>query len=115
MFFPSLKFLCELKNKHGIMWERIYGLPERIPGLFSESPLADMPYPNANDDVSFQFWVKYSDWYTMPHIQLFDSFDHLMYLLTKANFYEISKNMKQYNSLEEERLVQQWKDIFSKF
>jgi hypothetical protein len=48
----------------------------------------------------------------MPHIQLFDSFEHLMELLGSVDLFEISDRMKQHNAAERKRIVEEWRVIF---
>ena len=49
----------------------------------------------------------------MPHIQLFDSFEHLMELLGSVDLFEISDRMREHNAAERERIVEEWKMIFN--
>jgi hypothetical protein len=64
------------------------------------------------DAVSY--WIKFSDFYQMPHITYFDSVDHLVEILetaTPANLMKTSELMKEYNARVKVELTQQWKEI----
>jgi hypothetical protein len=112
LFFPSITLLKEWKQQYGILWERIYGWPERIPSFILGEPI-QAPDPNDDTDEAFDYWMQFSDWLVLPHIQIFDSFEHLMELLGSLDLFEISDRMREYNAAEREMIVAEWKVIFN--
>ncbi|CAG9462694.1 unnamed protein product [Pedinophyceae sp. YPF-701] len=92
IFAPSQSLLKEWHAKHNVTWERVYGHPERLDESW------DIPFsPNSEDDESFSFWLEYADFYQMPHVQLFESWDHLMELLDTVDLLEIHNDMNRYS------------------
>jgi hypothetical protein len=113
LFCPSKSLLIKWhRDNKEFMWERIYGWPTKLAETDKNHSLFNAPNPNSNTEDSFEFWVKYSDWFTFPHVQLFDSFEHLMDILKSANFFDISSNMEKHNTEQRRKLVSTWKKIF---
>ena len=111
LFFPSKRLLKEWKNKYGILWERIYGWPERIPEFIVGEPI-QVPNPNSDTNEAFDYWLQFADWFRLPHVQQYDNFDHLMELLMRSDLFKISDEMKKYNTHQREELVRKWRTIF---
>jgi hypothetical protein len=115
LFCPSKSLLMKWHSRHNdFLWERIYGWPDQLYQLNSHDELSTAPNPNTNSDSSFSFWLDYADWFSFPHIQLFDNFDHLMDLMKSARLLNISLNMKNHNYDQRHELVETWKNIFEK-
>jgi hypothetical protein len=55
-----------------------------------------------------------SDFYDWPHIQHYDSYEHLKELLAVANFQEIHQNMKQEVDLRGLELNRKWCDVIGR-
>jgi hypothetical protein len=118
LFFPSINFLKELRNKfanRGVLsetsWNQVNGLSPNssiFPGL-------DDPN-NYKDLETVMKWVSLSDFYdeeNMPHVQLFDSFEHLEELLNSTNLDEVSDKMSQHNLLRRNRVYNSWESILN--
>jgi len=115
LFCPSKSLLIKWHMEHNeFLWERIYGWPDQLYPLDPRDELSHAPNPNTNSDASFSFWLDFADWFTFPHIQLFDSFEHLMDLLESAELFEISRKMRSHNIDQRQELVDTWKQIFAK-
>eukprot|EP00040_Diaphanoeca_grandis_P004279 m.27877 g.27877 ORF g.27877 m.27877 type:complete len:960 (+) comp15826_c0_seq2:152-3031(+) len=115
LFFPSLKLLSSWYAKHAIMWERQYGQPERLSDVIGSK--TTWPDPNDSSVESFEFWVKWADWYTWPHIQLFDSWEELssrLNAMKPSDFDQISLNMLRESEKQKLELVQNWTNVFDK-
>jgi hypothetical protein len=114
IFAPSLALLREWHTNYDQMWEIHYGWPARHADLAGPP---DMPDPRASDysAASFDFWVGKSDFYTMPHITTFDSWDNLLVQLETADLDEISAAMRAENERVRESLVAQWAGIRAGF
>ena len=65
LFAPSLRLLCEWVRHHGVMWERVYGTPERVPHT-----ALDAEPGNPNTNASLEYWLGHSDYYVFPHVQV---------------------------------------------
>ena len=63
IFVPTAELLTEWVFTHGVMWERIYGAPERLYNVSSEP---DSP----NDNRSLWYWLQQCDYYVFPHVQV---------------------------------------------
>jgi hypothetical protein len=111
LFFPSKRLLKEWKNKYGILWEEINGWPERVPEFIVGEP-TQVPNPKNDTDESFDYWLQFADWFSLPHVQQYDNFDHLMELLMRSDLFKISDEMKKYNTHQREELVRKWRAIF---
>ena len=104
IFAPSLDLLVRWVSEHGIMWERKYGTPERVSGGGGA-----VPSPHDDDEASLRHWLALCDFYTFPHVQLFDSWPHLLELLRTTNLHGTSRNMRDHFLAERRRLRTQWK------
>jgi hypothetical protein len=60
--------------------------------------------------------VSLADYYdadNMPHIQYFDSFEHLAELLASVDTAEISARMQAFNRVRRDRIVGAWQRLLS--
>jgi hypothetical protein len=121
LFCPSKDLLIQWHRRSpDFMWERIYGWPERFPGkaksgndvIDTATLSADPPDPNSNTPQSFAHWIQFADWYSLPHIILFDSFEDLLHKLKTTELFEVSEKMREYNRQERERLLEYWTQHF---
>ena len=117
IFAPSLHFLVELDQQHGLLSERTWGRV-RGRGKQTRSPIpaaSVSTYPfDPNDEVSaeaMRYWVSMADFYTMPFIQYFDSWPHLFDQLATTNLTLVSANMKRYNIATKQHLLSQWRSL----
>jgi len=113
MYFPDLDLLTSWWKSHDIMWERMYGAPEQVvaEGL---DPRTSWPDPNENSEESFRFWMKWCDWYVLPHVQLFSSWDDLMTKIHTDDLGAISRRMASANKKSEHELLTTWTGIFDR-
>lgn len=82
-------------------------------------PYAKKIYPQSlKESLSenwIDWWVDKADYYNeMKHIQYYESFEHLIYLLNTANLLEISQNMKKHNQERKEKVYNFYKDVITK-
>ena len=113
LFFPSVQLLTTWQVENNVMnertWDSVFGsIPSKskIPGVVDE------PDPNNDKDrAAVQFWIKFSDFYEWPHVQYYESYEDLLSKLSKANFKEISNNMKAYNVQFKTQLIEKWKKV----
>ena len=71
------------------------------------------PNDYTNHDSVYE-WLQYSDFYDtkwMPHIQQFESFEHLNKIVNEVNPNEISINMKLFNEQRKKLIYDMWNDL----
>ena len=71
------------------------------------------PNDYTNHDSVYE-WLQYSDFYDtkwMPHIQQFESFEHLNKMVNEVNPNEISINMKLFNEQRKKLIYDMWNDL----
>ena len=113
LFFPTwefLTFLCKNHNHQGVMsetsWSQIRGLPPY------SIVFAGLDDPNQYDNIpKMMEWYRLSDFYDkeeMPHIQYFESFEHLNILLKSVDLEEITRKMKKHNKHRKEKVYNLW-------
>jgi hypothetical protein len=71
------------------------------------------PNDYTNHDSVYE-WLQYSDFYDtkwMPHIQQFESFEHLNKLVNEVNPNEISINMQLFNEQRKKLIYDMWSDL----
>jgi len=96
-------------------WDAVHGIrpaKSKIPPHPSQTHIPD---PNNERDVNaIRYWIKFSDFYQMPHITYYNSTDHLVQLLetvTPAELKRTSRLMSEYNVKSKFDLVEQWTEI----
>jgi hypothetical protein len=111
LFVPSIKLLSTWVRKYGLMWERIYGLPERVPhsAMHQSKPMGS---PNSNE--SLEDWLAFSDYYVFPHIETFDSWPDLVSKLELADLAATSRSMAAFNLKQKAQIKAQWQAIIDK-
>ena len=63
-------------------------------------------------DAIFE-WVQLADFYTWPHIQLFDSWDDLLQQLTTTDLAAVSRQMAQHNAQDKRDITRSWESILA--
>jgi len=110
IFAPSLALLSRWVREHGILWERIYGTPQR---QRHASWAAEPDDPNSNE-VGLEYWLGWSDIYHFDHVILFDNWEHCLELLGSTDFRAVSAAMKETNIKSREMLLRQWEGILGR-
>jgi len=149
LFAPSLELLVDWVQNHGILWERVYGNPQRLQQNVEKSEVEN---PKGSDQESdylmhgspntlfngkrdeegeeedqkherlgsekttternnLRYWLGFSDWYHLEHVQLFDSWDHLLDLLESVDLKQLSADMAVSNAKHRKVLVRKWRRI----
>ena len=62
---------------------------------------------NEHDSDAVMYWLQFADFYSFPHVILFDSWAHLAAKLESVNFAEVSSKMCDYNAKELTRIAAQ--------
>lgn len=121
MCVPSPEFLVKLHQKYDLLnertWNSVYGHKD-IASVISkhENSSSKMKY-DPNDDLNYDAileWIKLSDYYTHPYIIQFDSFEHLIQLLTTTDLNEISNKMMKQNIILKQEIDEKWENILKK-
>ena len=114
IFVPSIDLLVQWHMEYRLLSQRSFPLTWRrpqskslisgfydgrlrqnaIPGLFTHDP------NNEFSQDAVRAWVKLSDYYTWPHVTTFDSFDHLVTMLScctsTGTLQQTSRKMQQF-------------------
>eukprot|EP00741_Cyanophora_paradoxa_P005853 tig00000113_g5671.t1 len=108
LFFPSYKLLLEWQRKYDLTWERVYGHPEVLVKPYT----AFSPNSDQCDDVAY--WLQFSDWLVWPHVQLFDSWEHLLDLIDTVDLFAVSRKMAEFNECVGPEILARWHEVFSR-
>lgn len=118
MFVPGPKLLSRWHLKRNVLHERTWSGAHGARSYHSaigrnvDSKSSLMLDPN--DDTSFDAiyeWVQLSDFYQFPHVQQFESLDHLIELLGSADLASISSSMMEFNEKQKASIVRVWEGI----
>lgn len=112
LFFPSKRFLLELhrENPDKVLCELSFYQVKHLDysGLERENP------NNVGEESVIKQWIELADFYdadNMPHIQYFDSFEHLESLLITVDCEAVSARMREFNRIRKERVFKQWQRV----
>jgi len=96
-------------------WDGVHGIRPSNSSIAAHKSQTNMPDPNNEmDEGAIRYWIKFSDFYQMPHITYFDSINDLVDKLdktTRAELLQISIKMKEYNDVVLQELLGKWKNI----
>ena len=135
LFVPTPELLTEWHFRSNILYERtwngVHGHGPRAKSSIPRHTCADklnvlVEDPNNEvDKESVKKWIRYADFYEMPFITQFNSFNELVYMLKNSiddqnaaikrsfsiDFKQISENMTRYSKLEYKRVLEEWGSI----
>ena len=98
-------------------WDGVHGNHPSKSSISAHESQAKVPDPNNEQDKNaIRYWIKFADFYQMPHITYFDSAGDLMNKLDKlthAELLEISRRMKEYNAEALQQLLSKWRKILT--
>jgi hypothetical protein len=120
LFVPSLEFMIRLQLKHGLLSERTWErtITGRVPANSSVPRHPSYPAaPDPNDDTSaeaLRYWLRFADFYVLPHVQYFDSFDDLVVQIEACDLMGVSLKMQEENKRRINRTVEQWREILKR-
>jgi hypothetical protein len=95
MFVPSYDLLIKWKNENR--------------DVLNELQFNNNLNKNIKDE-----WIKLADWYdetNMPGVQMFESLEHLNWLIDNSDYRTITKTMKDRYFLKEKEIKNKWKEI----
>ena len=119
LFIPSPKFF---RNIGGMGHDRTSTsepycdkdplLEEKMrPGLDLSTHLYSPNIDFSQNAEAEMYWLQYADFYDWPHIQHFDSYDHLKEILPKADLKSIHEDMLEELAFKKLKVTKAWCDI----
>jgi hypothetical protein len=111
---PSLALLSEWHVQHGLVFQRVWATV--FGRESSRSPIDGHPAsrhghfdPNAEKNPdAVAHWLAFSDFYTLPHVLTFESFEHLVHLVDHTDWAAVSARMRSFNVQQRNRLLEAW-------
>jgi len=98
-------------------WDGVSGRRPSKSSISAHQSQANVPDPNNEQDKeSIRYWIKFADFYEMPHITYYDSVGDLVDKLSKVTSLQlrrISDKMKEYNVVAREQLLGKWRTILT--
>jgi hypothetical protein len=117
---PSLQLLTEWHMKYHMVSERTWDMAlhsvvarKSVLPRHANSTVWYDPN-NEHDSDAVMYWLQFADFYSFPHVILFDSWAHLAAKLESVDFAEVSSKMCEYNAKELTRIAAQWEEVLGK-
>ena len=111
---PSLALLAEWHVKHGLVFQRVWAtvfgresLKSPIDGHASSRHGSLDPNAEKDSDAVLH-WLAFSDFYTLPHVVTFDSFEQLIRIVDRTDWAHVSARMRSFNVQQRDRLLDAW-------
>jgi len=99
-------------------WAGVHGGRPSKSSVGAHESQKGIPDPNNEQDkAAIRYWIKFADFYQMPHITYFDSVGDLvqkLHKMTTEELLQISKRMKEYNAKSLDELLEKWRTILTK-
>lgn len=96
-------------------WDGVHGMKPSGSAIAAHPSQRHQPDPNnEQNSTAIRHWIRYSDFYEMPHITYYDSVPDLVRKLesmTSAELMLISERMKEFNVRAKTDLIRQWRTI----
>jgi len=98
-------------------WTGVHGGRPSKSSIEAHESQANVPDPNNEKNIdAIRYWIKFADFYQMPHITYFDSVGDLIDKLgkiTSEELQQISQNMKKHNAAALTDLLEKWRKILT--
>ena len=98
-------------------WDGVHGIRPSKSSINAHRSQENVPDPNNEKDRdAIRYWIKFADFYQMPHITYFDSVLDLIRKINEITYTElqqISDRMKIYNVRAHEVLLSKWRTILT--
>jgi len=99
-------------------WDGVHGVCPSKSSISAHESQRNTPDPNnERDKDAIQYWIKFADFYQMPHITYYDSVSDLidkLGKLTSTELQQISNKMKEYSAAALKELLDKWQKILTK-
>lgn len=117
LFFPAHATFVEWNIKHRLLYDRTSAMLWGFSTGSDIKPHASrraIPDPNDERDPNSQsYWLRLSDFYTLPHVVHFGSVQELVELLhsvTRERLFAISADMRAFNRSQLKHLLHFWRE-----
>jgi len=98
-------------------WDGVHGGRPSKSSISAHESQRNTPDPNNEQNKdAIQYWIKFADFYQLPHITYFDSVNDLidkLGKLTTTELQQISNKMKEYNAAALKDLLGKWQKILT--
>ena len=98
-------------------WDGVHGRRPSKSNINAHESQAMIPDPNnERDKEAIRYWIKFTDFYQMPHVTYFESVSDLVDKLSRVTHRElqqISDSMKKYNAATLGELRGKWRIILT--
>jgi len=105
IFVPSKTLLLVWHERYKVMSHRKFG---NTPQDLVSTEQSD---PNSEEKKDLERWFGLANFYHMPHIVTFDSWNDLIEKMEQLDLGEVSKKMQTHNTKERQELIKVWSDI----
>jgi hypothetical protein len=117
IFVPSIEFIVKLKlvNDRTLIDGHYCGNSLKFSDMPKQHPNSNHPY-SPEDIISSEamsYWLQFADYYQLPFIQTFSSWENLIEKLSIADFKKINQQMYEHNLKRKARLIKDWTSILS--
>jgi hypothetical protein len=116
IFFPSVDLLANWQLKYMVMPERtlagVDGHRSAYSAIQPHPSQKSTPNPNNDRELhAIKYWLKFADFYQMPYIIYYDSFDDLIRKMETTNLEYVSLRMHWHNEVFREELMAKWRHL----
>jgi hypothetical protein len=116
LIFPSKKFLLKLEIERNInilvelTWPRTFSGKKASGSPLPRNKCSKIPFdPNAENDMkAMDYWYNFADFYFLPHITYFDSWEEISEKFQAMDLKKISDSMKEYNKKVLKEIKDKW-------
>ena len=108
---------CLLQVMNERTWSGVHGGRPSKSSIGAHESQTNIPDPNNEQNKdAIRYWIKFADFYQMPHITYFDSVSDLIDILgkiTPTKLQQVSARMKEYNTVDYRKLLAKWRTILA--
>ena len=117
IFVPSIDFLIQLKLVYDrTLLDNFYcGTHLKFTDLPSQHSNSHHPYSpeDRESTAAMTHWLQFADYYQLPHIERFVSWEDLIEKLSNTDFRKVNQRMFEENLQRRTRLINDWQKIFA--
>jgi len=120
LFAPSVELLArwqfEKKVMNELTWSCVRKECEKASSIrgHPDSPHGDRDPNDMSSIENIAYWIKYADFYQLPEITLYDSWEDLFEKILSADLDSIHKRMMVYNEEQKIKIRAEWEQILEK-
>ncbi|KAL7526896.1 hypothetical protein ACHAWF_001960 [Thalassiosira exigua] len=120
MFVPCIELLAKWQTEYTMLneisWNCVHGNC-KDPSAFPPHPASPHLAFDPNDvtnETSLAYWLGFADFYQVPHITYFESWDGLFVKVHSTDLLKIHKKMMSFNKEQVQALRADWADILTR-